>query len=172
MQIKRSSTKCTNKSNSHHVLQSLLRNLKKNSLKAKAEEHFKLFENSNYIFKITLGSKIDVKHEGCVCVCRGEFSVMYPQVWNINLGTSLVVQWLRIRLPMQGTRVQALVQEDPTCRGATNPVRHSFWACVLEPVSHNYWAHVPQLPKPACLEPVLCNTRSHCNEKPTHCNEE
>ena len=23
---------------------------------------------------------------------------------------------------MQGTRVRALVQEDPTCRGATNPV--------------------------------------------------
>ena len=26
-------------------------------------------------------------------------------------GTSLVVQWLRIRLPMQGTRVQSLVGE-------------------------------------------------------------
>ena len=26
--------------------------------------------------------------------------------------TSLVAQWLRIRLPMQGTQVQALVQED------------------------------------------------------------
>ena len=36
---------------------------------------------------------------------------------------SLVVQWLRIRLPMQGTRVQALVREDPTCRGPTKPVR-------------------------------------------------
>ena len=31
-------------------------------------------------------------------------------------GASLVAQWLRIRLPMQGTRVQALVWEDPTCR--------------------------------------------------------
>ena len=34
-------------------------------------------------------------------------------------GTSLVAPWLRIRLPMHGTRVQALVWEDPTCRGAT-----------------------------------------------------
>ena len=34
---------------------------------------------------------------------------------------------------MQGTRVQALVQEDPTCCGATKPV------------CHNYWARVPQL---------------------------
>ena len=41
-------------------------------------------------------------------------------------GTSLVAQWLRIRLPMQGTRVQALVQEDPTCRAATKPSRHKY----------------------------------------------
>ena len=31
--------------------------------------------------------------------------------------TSLVVQWLRIYLSMQGTRVQSLVQEDSTCHG-------------------------------------------------------
>ena len=85
---------------------------------------------------------------------------------------SLVAQWLRIRLPMQGTRVRALVQEDPTCRGATKSVRHNYWACALEPVSHNYWARVPQLLKPTRLEPVLWNERSHCNEKPAHCNEE
>ena len=30
-----------------------------------------------------------------------------------------MAQWLRIRLPMQGTQVRALVREDPTCRGAT-----------------------------------------------------
>ncbi|KAJ8797885.1 hypothetical protein J1605_017087 [Eschrichtius robustus] len=40
--------------------------------------------------------------------------------------TSLVAQWLRIRLPMQGTRVRALVREDPTCRGATKPLRHNY----------------------------------------------
>ena len=39
---------------------------------------------------------------------------------------SLVAQWLRIRLPMQGIWVQALVQEDPTCHGATKPVRHNY----------------------------------------------
>ena len=61
---------------------------------------------------------------------------------------SLVVQGLRIRLPMQGTRVRALVWEDPTCRGATKSVYHNYWACALEPVSHNYWAHMPQLRKP------------------------
>ena len=83
-----------------------------------------------------------------------------------------MVQWLRIRLPVQGTRVQGLVQEDPICRGANKPVRHNYWTGTLEPVSHNYWAHVPQLLKPVCLEPVLCNKRSHCNEKPVHRKEE
>ncbi|KAJ8790096.1 hypothetical protein J1605_021534 [Eschrichtius robustus] len=29
-----------------------------------------------------------------------------------------------------------------------------------------------RLLKPVCLEPVLCNKRSHCNEKPVHRNEE
>ena len=39
---------------------------------------------------------------------------------------SLVAQWLRICLPMQGTRVRALVWEDTTCRGATGPVSHNY----------------------------------------------
>ena len=38
---------------------------------------------------------------------------------------SLVAQWLRIHLPMQGTRVPALVQEDPTCHRATKFVHHN-----------------------------------------------
>ena len=77
-----------------------------------------------------------------------------------RLGTSLVAPWVRIRLPMQETRVRALVQEDPTCCGATKPMRH------------NYWAWVPQLLKSERLEPVLHNKRSHRNEKPVHRNEE
>ena len=46
---------------------------------------------------------------------------IYIYIW-----ASLVAQWLRICLPMQGTRVQALVWEDPTCRGATRPVSHNY----------------------------------------------
>ena len=52
----------------------------------------------------------------CLAHCR----------YQISKGqTSLVAQWLRIHLPMQGTRVRALVREDPTCHGAIKPVRHS-----------------------------------------------
>ena len=70
------------------------------------------------------------------------------------MGTSLVAQWLRVRLPMRGTQVQALVQEDPACCGATKPVHH------------NYWAHAPQLLEPVCLEPVLRNRRGHRMRSP------
>ena len=61
------------------------------------------------------------------------FPITHPVTIHSSLrhipGTSLVVQWLRICLPMQGTRVRALVWEDPTCRGATRPVSHNYWAC-------------------------------------------
>ena len=40
-------------------------------------------------------------------------------------GASLVAQWLRVCLLMQGTRVRALVWEDPACRGAAGPVGHN-----------------------------------------------
>ena len=81
-------------------------------------------------------------------------------------GTSLVAQWLRIRLPMQGTWVRAVVQEDTTCHGVAKPVR------VPQLLSLCSRARKPQLLKPAWLEPVLCNKRSHCNEKPVHRNKE
>ena len=47
-----------------------------------------------------------------------------PTLW-----ASLVAQWLRVCLLMQGTRVRALVWEDPTCRGVAGPVGHDCWAC-------------------------------------------
>ena len=91
---------------------------------------------------------------------------------KISSGTSLLAQWLRICLPVQGTWVQSLLREGPTCHGATKPVHHNYWACALEPVSHNYWAHEPQLLKPAHLEPMLHNKRNHHSEKHVHRNEE
>ena len=49
---------------------------------------------------------------------------------------SLVVQWLRIHLPVQGTWVRALVQEFPTCRGVTKSVSHTYWSpCAWSPCS-------------------------------------
>ena len=59
------------------------------------------------------------------------FFPIFPQyvmclLLNEKHRASLVAQWLRICLPMQGTRVRALVWEDPTCHGATRPVSHNY----------------------------------------------
>ena len=40
--------------------------------------------------------------------------------------TSLVVQWLRVRLPIQGTWVQSWFRKIPTCHGAAEPVCHNY----------------------------------------------
>ena len=45
---------------------------------------------------------------------------------TILKGLPWLAQWLRIRLPVQRTRVRALVWEDRTRRGATKPLRHNY----------------------------------------------
>ena len=61
------------------------------------------------------------------------------------LRTSLVVQWWRIHLPVQGTWVWSLVWEDPTCYGATKPMCHDYLAR----------ARAPQWEKPTREQPPL-----------------
>ena len=68
-----------------------------------------------------------------VLLCSTGNYIQYPVIKHNGkeyekqcIGTSLVAQWLRIRLLMQGTWVRALVREDPTCRRATKPVRHNY----------------------------------------------
>ena len=111
------------------------------------------------------------------CCCRsywGFYKIYY--IW-----TSLVIQWIAICLPVQGTWVWFLVWEDSTCCGATKTVCHNWvwvlepascncWACELqllspraaitEPLSCNCWARELQLLKPACLEHMLRNKRA------------
>ena len=76
-------------------------------------------------------------------------------------GTSLVAQWLRICMPMPGTGVQSLVQEDSTCHGATKAVCYNFWRQhTLEPVLHNKRSHHNGSPHTASKEwPPLAATR-------------
>ena len=61
-----------------------------------------------------------------------------------SVGTSLVVQCLRMYLPIQGTWFLSLLWEDTTRSGA----------CTLEPMLWNYWAHKPQLLK--TVHPRAC----------------
>ena len=67
----------------------------------------------------------------------------------ISSWASLVAQWLRIRLPMQGTRVRALVWEDPTCSEQLSP-----WATATE-------AHAPRACEPQLLSPRATTTEAH-----------
>ena len=68
----------------------------------------------------------------CLTTPREMMQPLWETVWrflkikNRTTGASLVAQWLRVCLLMQGTRVRALVWEDPTCRGATGPVSHNY----------------------------------------------
>ena len=59
--------------------------------------------------------------------------------------TSLVIQWLRICLPTQGTQVPSLVWEDSTCPAATKPTCYNYWAQGQE--SKGREACPPQLEK-------------------------
>ena len=67
-------------------------------------------------------------------------------------GTSLVVQWLKIRLPMQGTQVQSPVREDPICCRATKSMCLNFRARALELVSRDSWSLHSLEPMPTARE--------------------
>ena len=83
-----------------------------------------------------------------------------------EMRTSLVMSWVRICLPMQGTWVGSLVGEDSTFLRATKPTGHNHRALTLQPEGCKYWASGQQRLQPAHPEPVVCNKRSHGNEKP------
>ena len=95
--------------------------------------------NNGYFLGEEEGDLLLSKYHGSISIgCktrRGEQGVRksYGKCWMKRvwlsetwMGASRVAQWLRIRLPMQGTRVRALVWEDPTCRRATGPVSHNY----------------------------------------------
>ena len=75
-------------------------------------------------------------------------------------GASLVVQWLRVLMSMQGTRVPSPVWEDPKCCRAPEPVRH------------NYRAHAPWRPCSATTEATrVRNPRTSTKSGPTCPNQ-
>ena len=65
--------------------------------------------------------------------------------------TSLVAQWWRIHLPVQGIWVKSLFRDNSMGWGATKPVYHNYWACTprarapQQGKSLQREAHTPQL---------------------------
>ena len=74
-----------------------------------------------------------------------------------NTWASLVAHWWRIGFNAGDTGSISGLERSHCCV-ATKPLYYNYWTCVLETGSHNYWS-------PYALEPMLCNKRSHCNEK-------
>ena len=70
-----------------------------------------------------------------------------------------MAQWLRIHLPVQGTRVRALVQEEPTCHGATKPMR------APQLLSLRSGAHEPQLLSPRVTATEAHAPRAHASQQ-------
>ena len=88
---------------------------------------------------------------------------------------SLVVQWLRVHLPMQETwfnpwsgKIPHAVEQLSLCTTSTEPVHHKYWACapqVLSPCAATAEAHVPgahalQQEKPLHEKPAHRNQRA------------
>ena len=89
--------------------------------------------------------------------------------------TSLVVQWLRIHLPVEGTQVRSLVQEDPTSWGPTKPMHHNYWSMCAQslcPATGEATTvrspHTPQRPAtpPVCSskDPAQPTVNKNCEE--------
>ena len=85
---------------------------------------------------------------------RGEAMKVERDNQTRELRTALVVQWVRICQPMQGTQVWFLVQEDSV--GCTEPL----CVCVPQPLSP--WAAATEVPTPgACaLQQVKLHTEA------------
>ena len=69
-----------------------------------------------------------------------------------------------------GNTVRSLIQEDPTCHGATKPVCHNYWACALQPASHSYWARAPRARAPQEEPPQWEARAPQRRVAPAHCN--
>ena len=123
-------------------------------------DHFTLFLHEEYTHLLpgktnwspfeSVHSKSKISKKCVVFSNMWLFDFSYNGIlWMTDkFGTFLVVQWIGIHLPMQGTWVQSLVWEGFTCHGATKPVGHNYWSpCSLgscttatEPECCNHWS--------------------------------
>lgn len=88
---------------------------------------------------------------GCWCTCKNHLLAAFPIVLSqqrIYTETSLLVQWVRIRLSMQDTRIPSLVQEHPTCHRAAKGL------CATTTEARGSRARARQLESSPCSLPL------------------
>ena len=79
--------------------------------------------------------------------------------------TSLVVQWLGVRLSMQGTRVRSLIWEDSTCLGVTKLMYHQLLSLCSRTLQL-------QVLKPASLRACALQREATAKRSPSSTNRE
>ena len=89
---------------------------------------------------------------------------------KVHGGTSLVEQWTRIHLPMQGTQIWSLAQEDSTCCRATKPPVPQILSLHSRPHRLQQLGPRLQLLKPVRIEHIsiareATSMRSLCTSK-------
>ena len=87
--------------------------------------------------------------------------LQFLQKWQ--LGTSLVVQWWKMSLPMQELQVGFLIQEDPTCCRATKSPCHKYSACTISPGTATTELVCWNYQSLNALEAMLHSRRGHHN---------
>ena len=140
-------------------------------LKVKESPVGKVKPNSVLCAEIHLEQLRHMRNKGLRKMCQENVYKKKVLIWDkvefrpkkITWGTSLIVQWIGIRMAMQGSRIWSLIWKDPTFYRTTKLMCWNYWACALEPRSCNDWS-------PHTLEPTLCNKRSHHSEKPVQRN--
>ena len=108
-------------------------------------------------------------------------SIFLCYTWISISRTSLVVQWIRICLPMQGTQVRSLVWEDPARCRAAKATCHSYWSlcssslcCTTRQATATRSPHAETRERPqlSTTREGLCTaTKTQCNQKLINLNK-
>ena len=93
---------------------------------------------------------------------------------NMGVGCHFLLQCMKVKSESEVAQSCPTLGDPKDCSLPGSSVHGIFQARVLEwgAIAFSARAHKPQLFKPGCLEPVLCNKRSHRIERVAlvHCN--
>ena len=89
-------------------------------------------EQQQFLFRASDQHELDMVTFQNWCCSTYSKVCMALMLKQLTSWTSLVVQWLKIHLPMQGTWAQSLVHKDSTYLRATKPMRHNYWAHIIQ----------------------------------------